>query len=363
MVQSPMKGYEGMTYRVCFPRPGYSVTFILQVALLLLNVGNAVAAELASPAVQKVASSLKGPCAVALRPDGAGDLHEIFVADAGAGKVVKFLSSNPGKSIDVVSGFAIPQPSKAGSESRGIQSLLFLDHLRLIVTGADDDGQPFFQMYELPESETPLSADQHKSDVRFAAGNKDDGSGIRTLPGIARAQPNEKFGDVVIVPSRADTGSDGLVFIPVRAGMLAEPAAVQLTNPGSDLRIGTITLSKSGYIVLAGRRGNSEEGSVLAFVNPLDRRVVMQVPIELERITALAYSPKTSNLYAASSPTNHDRDGIFRVDAIEKDGAPACKLEKIASVESPTALAFSPFGTLYVTSSRNDSLWRMVDVP
>jgi hypothetical protein len=335
-----------------FPRP-WRLSFC--VLLVLLGVDAAFTAEPTSSAVQKVATGLKNPCSVAVRPDGVADQYEVFVADAGTGKVVKFSPSNPGKSTDVVSGFTIPQSSKADHERMGIQSLIFLDHMRLLVTGADDDGQPFFQMYELPESETPLSADQHKSDVRLASGKKDDSSVIRALPGIARTQPNEKFGDVVIVPSRADTGSDGLVVIPVRAGMLAEPAAVQLTNPGSDLEIDTITASKSGYIVLAGRANNPEKESVLAFVSPLDRRVVMQVPIELGKIVALAYSPKTGNLYAANSPSDKS-GGIFRVDAIEKNGTPACKLEKVASVESPAALTFAANGSLYITSHKGELL-------
>jgi hypothetical protein len=330
----------------------------------LLSPAFSIAAEPAPPTVQKVAAGLKSPCGVAVRPDGAADQFEIFVADAGAGKIVKFSPSKPGKSIDVISGFAIPQSADDGAARTGIQALLFLDHMRLFVTGADDDREPFFQLYELPEAETPLSADQHKSDVRLPDGKKGEENRIRTLPGIARTQPNEKFGDVVIIPSRAETGSDGLVLVPVRAGMLAEPVPVQLTNPDNDLEIDSITAAKSGYIVLSGRADKSEKESVLAFVNPLDRRVVMQVPVELERIVALAYSPKTGNLYAANSPpSNKGRSGIFRVDAFEKNGAPACKLEKVASIEQPTALAFAPSGTLFVTAAGKGGLLRIDDVP
>lgn len=343
------------------PSPRHTAFCIL---VFCLSATTAFAAETAPSAVQKVATGLKNPCSVAVRPDGAADQYEVFVADAGAGKVVKFAASNPGKSIDVVSGFTMPQTNNGNGARTGIQSLLFLDHLRLLVTGTDDDEQPFFQLYELPESDTPLSSDQHKADVRLSAGKKHDANGIRTLPGIARTQPNEKFGDVLIVPSRADTGSDGLVVIPVRAGMLAEPVAVQLTNPGGDLAVDAITAVKSGYIVLAGRAEKSDQSSVLAFVNPLDRSVVMQVPVELERIVALAYSPKTGNLYAANSATsNKSHSGIFRVDATEKNGAPACKIQKIERIESPTALAFAPSGALYITTSGNGAVLRANDVP
>jgi hypothetical protein len=103
---------------------------------------------------------------------------------------------------------------------------------------------------------------------------------------------------------------------------------------------------------------------VLAFVNPLDRSVVMQIPVELERIVALAYSSKTGNLYAANSASsNKSHSGIFRVDATEKNGAPACKLKKVASVETPTSLAFAPNGTLYITVSGQGILQRIDDVP
>jgi DNA-binding beta-propeller fold protein YncE len=78
----------------------------------------------------------------------------------------------------------------------------------------------------------------------------------------------------------------------------------------------------------------------------------MQVPTDLRRIVALAYSPKSGNLYVANSPTTDDNhSGIYRIDRLNKADASACTAVRIADVRSPTALAFAPDGALYVTTT------------
>jgi hypothetical protein len=44
-----------------------------------------------------------------------------------------------------------------------------------------------------------------------------------------------------------------------------------------------------------------------------------------------------------------EEGGLFRLDAETKEGAQSLKAVKIASLDKPTALAFAPDGTLYVT--------------
>jgi hypothetical protein len=98
--------------------------------------------------------------------------------------------------------------------------------------------------------------------------------------------------------------------------------------------------------------GDSPQPSRLAFFSPLDRRIVMQVSTDLQRVVALAYSPKSGNLFVANSPTTGDgRSGIYRIDGVVRPEAAACAAVKIADVHSPTALAFAPDGALYVTAS------------
>jgi DNA-binding beta-propeller fold protein YncE len=76
------------------------------------------------------------------------------------------------------------------------------------------------------------------------------------------------------------------------------------------------------------------------------------MPTDLRRIVALAYSPKSGNLYVANSPTTDDgHSGIYRIDQMTKPDVSTCTAVRIADVKSPTALAFAPDGALYVTTA------------
>src|SRR5215210_2855412 len=96
-------------------------------------------ADTKTVAVEKVLTGLKNPNGVAIRPDGGGEAYEIFVVEHGAGRVVKVVSDKPEKRIDVVSGFPTPPANDDNHASAGVQSLYFLDHMRLVVAGRDDD--------------------------------------------------------------------------------------------------------------------------------------------------------------------------------------------------------------------------------
>ena len=301
--------------------------------------------------VQKVLTGLKSPRGVTVRPDDAGEQSEIFIAESGAGRVTRLSSGQPGKTTDIIAGFASPSASDENLQSPGVQSLRFLDHTRLVVGGGDDDGKPFARLYELPESNKPLTADQHKQDVELPLGDAEQQTEARTLRGIARTRPNNQVGDLLIVAAAGDQGPAGLMFIPVRAGTL-EGAVVDPAVARDVVEAGGISVSNNGYIVVAGAsHTNGNRSSALRFLNPLNRHAVMQVSVDLRRIVALAYSPKSGNLYAANFPTPDDgHSGVYRLDEAGEPGAPACAAVKIAGVRRPTALAFDPHGALYVTA-------------
>src|SRR4051794_4567576 len=66
----------------------------------------ALAADANAIQVNKVLNGLNNPQGVAVRPDGSGESYEIFIAESGAGRVIKTRSGDPQKQIDVVSGFS-----------------------------------------------------------------------------------------------------------------------------------------------------------------------------------------------------------------------------------------------------------------
>jgi hypothetical protein len=127
----------------------------------------------------------------------------------------------------------------------------------------------------------------------------------------------------------------------------------RLKNVEGGFQIGGITVGNNGYVVVTmNALGASPQSSRLAFFSPLDRRIVMQLSTDLQHIVALAYSPKSGNLFVANSPTAGDgRSGIYRIDSVVRPDAAGCTAVKIADVRSPTALAFAPDGALYVTAN------------
>src|SRR3954462_15976273 len=98
-------------------------------------------------AIKEVLTDLKNPRGLAIRPDGSGETCEVFVAESGAGRVIKIRSDHPEKRIDVVSGFSTRPANDDGVSSPAVQSLFFLVHMRLVAAGRNDDGTPFVKLY------------------------------------------------------------------------------------------------------------------------------------------------------------------------------------------------------------------------
>jgi glucose/arabinose dehydrogenase len=76
----------------------------------------------------------------------------------------------------------------------------------------------------------------------------------------------------------------------------------------------------------------------------------MNLETSLNDITAVAYSPKSKLLYATDFAWMAATEGgLFRLDADQKNTATSVKAVKIAGLDKPTAMAFAPDGTLYIT--------------
>lgn len=125
-------------------------TYWIALGLAWSFVSIAFCADTNAVAVEKVLTGLKNPHGVAVRPDGSGESYEVFVAESGAGRVFKILSSKPEKRVDVVSGFSTKPASDDSLTTAGAHSLHFLDHMRLVIAGGDEDGIHSFDSTSCP---------------------------------------------------------------------------------------------------------------------------------------------------------------------------------------------------------------------
>jgi hypothetical protein len=319
---------------------------LLLCSLLPLFGSVSVADDTGRIAAKKVLSGLNQPTSIAIRPESGTDTYEVFLAEAGAGRITKFRSDKPEKRADVVAGFST---KLAG----GLQSLYFLDHLRLVVAGGDEDGAPFVRLYELPDSESPLTVDQHKDEAKLPESAAEPRLDAHVFRQFVRTRANDRVGDYLIAAAAGQGESADLAYVPVRSGALGDVVPASLKNASENFQVDALAAAENGYVTVAVRLAGVAGGpSRLAFFNPLDRHVVMQMPTGLGHITALAYSPKSGNLYAANAPANRDgKGGIYRIDRADSGNTPACKVVKIADVRDATALVFAADNTLYVATS------------
>lgn len=178
------------------------------------------------------------------------------------------------------------------------------------------------------------------------------------LSGVPAVGPNTHYaiGEAGLLRGRVDSGRLGSYRLV--DGDALSPAAVAFAPEGY-----LVTLSPSD----AAQRGAS--GWRLRFLDPKKPHPPLSdLPLEgLSEPLAIAYSPTATpsarRLYVLDGGGAGDEGaGVFRVDAhTTDDGLPSAIAKRVATIEKPTAMAFTPSGALFVTARRSDNrgrLWR-----
>ena len=298
-------------------------------------------------------TDLQSPCGVAIRPEANGDNYEIFVSDAGTGRIVRVRSGQPETPEDAITGFVWQRKSGDHFQSAGPRGLLFLDHTRLVVTGSEGEGRAFVRLYELPDGQTPLAAERYEQHVGPAASGEEPTVAVNSFHGLARTMANHSVADMLIVTTVGKQESAGTWKVPIRAGTLGELDVFASAQPSDEPTMpGGIAVAPHGYIVISEPTAESNPYvNRLKFLSPIDGSVALEVTAELPAIVSLAYSPRSGNLYAAAFASgNPEHDGVNRIDDVGEPGKPACAAVRVAEIHRPTALAFGPDGALYVTA-------------
>ena len=71
----------------------------------------------------------------------------------------------------------------------------------------------------------------------------------------------------------------------------------------------------------------------------------------LHDIVGLAISPQSGRLYAVDfASIAPEEGGLYRLDLKKDEGEMVCRATRLMPLDRPTAMAFTPDGTLFVTS-------------
>ncbi|HEX5105187.1 MAG TPA: hypothetical protein VFV87_15310 [Pirellulaceae bacterium] len=290
--------------------------------------------------VEEVVGGLSNPCGIAIQP-GTG---QVFVSDSATGRVCRIVD---GKLEDVIAGSPKDVYGKGPFYDIGPLGLVFTDPNTLVVgDGGFKDGEEYLRVFTVPEGGKP-ALDYEKDAKKLGPLEKtDDLVGEGNLYGLAATKT------AVYVTCNGDDTKGWVSKVDIDGSNFGKLERYIATKEQVevDAPVG-ITISSRGEIVV-GQMGevNKPKDSLLTFYSAKTGKKILNLETGLYDIAGLAYSPKTGLLYAVDFAwMAPEEGGLFRLDAENKDGAQSLKAVKIASLDKPTALAFAPDGTLYVT--------------
>ena len=321
----------------------------------------AAAAHAQEAKVTPVLKGLLNPTGIAVQP-GTGHL---FVADSGALRVLRFDPAAQ-KAESVVKGFPKDVYGKGPMYDIGPLGVAFLGPDTLVVgDGSLPDGQELVRFYGVPAPGKSIAA----ADMKFSAGPI--GPGDDSLKGEGNFY-------ALAVSAAAKLSEGG---IPLKQLNIERPSAIFVTCNGDDTKgwvskidwvdgkpgkltpfiktkVATnvdapvaITENAEGQVVV-GQMGEITvpNDSLLTIYDAKTGEKRANGETKLFDIAGLAYSPKSGKLYAVDYAwMDTTKGGLFRLDVTTSGDKLNVEAVKIASLDKPTALAFAPDGTLYVT--------------
>jgi DNA-binding beta-propeller fold protein YncE len=292
---------------------------------------------------QVVADGFYNPCGVAVQPE----TGHVFVSMVG--RIVRVVPGNPSEVHEEIVGFPNDTYGRGPVYEFGPLGLAFADASTLILgDGSQEDGKEIVRIYTVGSHPAP----------RNKARKADDMTSFSTPipPGEDSLQGEGNFygvavhGPTVFVTSNGDDSKGWIckLELDLKKGppLKLTPfiKSKELTNTNAPMGA---AISPEGKLVVSQfGAANAYPDSLLTFYDTATGKLEKMLTTGLRDIVGVAYSPTTGKLYVLDfSWADHGKGGMFRLEP----GADHARAERIAFLDRPTALAFSPTGKLYVT--------------
>ena len=302
-----------------------------------------------SPAVKSrtLVINMYNPCGVAVQPD----TGHVYIADSGNQRILRFVPPKSGQEAsiaEVINGFPKDVYGKGPKYEIGPLGLVFVSkNLLAVGGGGNPDGKEVLWFFDVGQIKgEPISTNQ----VKYKAGpipkSEQTNRGEGNFYGLAFD------GKAVYVTTNGDDTKGWVARCPVNNGTPGKLELFIATKPQvetTDAPVG-ITVSPQGEIVV-GQAGeiNVPQDSLLCFYDAKTGKLKLKLETPLYDIVALAYHPKSKKLYALDFAwMAPDKGGLYRLE-VQRGDKPSLKATKVLELDKPTAMAFAPDGTLYIT--------------
>jgi hypothetical protein len=314
--------------------------------------------ESAQYTIETAARGLDNPCGLTVRPGTpAGGAFELFVSESGAGRIVRLTTDKPGEATPAVTGFPLSTYGDKPPYKIGPLGLEFITRAKLAVgTGGLANGEDLVQVYGLPADGAALTYEQADHRVGPVPPSPRSKTGEGNFFGLAKIDDDAE--KALFVTSNGDDAEGWVLKASMSANKLAglQPfiPTRRITGVPRPTAV-TVNPKPRSHYLLVGQMGEAggERDSVVTFYGPASGEAALSLKAGLYDVTGLAYS-SSGDLYALDFAwSDPQAGGVYRIDAAEVDGRQSCRAVKIAAVERPTALAFTPDGVLYVTAFGN----------